>query len=199
MKINEIDPGEKIDISDTNNIYHFIDLIHTHCSEAIAGMKQANKFLYRGINGVPSMFHGKPRSDRQPTNKNRTESQKMFDIALAKQGIEANRSNSIFCSGSVTQAMIYGLDDNDVYCIFPTNGFKFVWSPKVRDIVNDPDYNWRNRYEQEFYDRYVIRKDYTNQALGEAIKSGHEIMIAGEYYAIRSNLAGGVFWKYLVK
>lgn len=184
MKINEIDPGTKLDISAANTIDHFIELIHTHCSEAIAGMKQANKFLYRGINNVPDMFHGKPRENRKPYNSERANVQKLYDRALSSIGCTALRNNSIFCTADPNMAAIYS-DSGLFYCIFPVNGFNFTWSPDIKDPVNDSDFNWMgNKNNPDFYTDFVKLKHYTNGNFSAALTSGNEIMISGEYYAV---------------
>lgn len=201
MKIYEIEAGDKIDIADKDSqdqLQDFVTVVRAQCGEALNAMKSAGRFLYRGLfNSAPEMFHGRPRENRQPLNKHRLQSQLMFDAALSKQGIKANRSNSIFCSGDLSQAYVYADNDKDVYLIFPINGFDFSWSPHVRDLVSEPNYRWNQQTEQEFYDKYIISQEYTNTNFDKALISGYEIMIHGEYYAIRSpyqnRIAGGLF------
>lgn len=193
MKINEIEAGEKTDVYQgdaPDPMGEFITIISEQCSDSIQAIKQAGDFLYRGLNSVgygTIAFHGKTRENRQPNNLKRANSQRMFDNALALTGIVANRTNSIFCTGSFEQASAYALDYNDIFLIFPINGFKFSWSPNVRDPVSDMDYKWPVNHEQEYYNNYVIGRGYIDTDLDKAISSKYEIMVHGEYYAIRSN------------
>jgi hypothetical protein len=50
----------------------------------------------------------------------------MIDAAFNVANI---RSNTLFCTGKITSASVYG----DVYEIYPTGDVKFIWSPILSD------------------------------------------------------------------
>lgn len=190
MKIYEIEAGARINLHDPESqdtVKDFADVVKANCSDVLAIYKSAGKVLYRGMitSELPAMFHARSRNNRNPTNIKRLEAQKGFDAALAKNGIVANRSNSIFCSGDISQAYVYADSDKDLYMIFPANGFNYAWSPRVRDLLNDHDFKWWQGQDQEVYNKFVTSKEYKNTDLGMGLISGHEIMISGEYYAIQ--------------
>lgn len=132
MKIYEIEAGQKLHFKPSNtklgNTYpEFL----RNCSDAILAMQEANKFLYRGIEKAPPMFHGRSRNDRNAMDTSSSvtgEVNKLLNI----QGLVANRSNSIFCTSNQKDATQYGI----MYAIFPVNGFKFTWSPVIRDMTH---------------------------------------------------------------
>jgi hypothetical protein len=127
MKINEIEAGEKQPIS-----VDVLTNIFNECSDAVSAMKATSSLLYRGLlNTEIDAFYGKSRKYRRPLDL-KPSIQEFFDNAMRSVGMEAVRSNSIFCSSDLDQAMGYG----STYIIFPKNGFKFSWSPIVRDLAS---------------------------------------------------------------
>ncbi len=54
---------------------------------------------------------------------------KLFDNAIANAGLTANRSNSIFVTGSKDFAKKYGA----VFTVFPIGEFNYTWSSRARD------------------------------------------------------------------
>jgi hypothetical protein len=114
-------------------IVQIASLIKRDCSYALQSMEEAGSWLYRGIKGnPPNIFTGKPRENRWAKDSN-DQVQKDFDGLLKAAGFNALRSNSIFCSGRLSQATGYG----DVFMIFPKDGFTFTWSPKYLDLYSD--------------------------------------------------------------
>jgi hypothetical protein len=64
----------------------------------------------------------------------------LFNNALTKLGIKANRSNSIFVTSSFTCAASYG-GNNNVYVIFPRNTANYCWT-KFEDLILGPTENF---------------------------------------------------------
>lgn len=137
-------PGDRKKFKPSNtNVEARFDKFLSDCSEGIAAMKQANKFLYRGIDStnVPSIFVGKPRENRNALDTPNSVAE-AFDEILSSSGFKALRSNSIFCSGDINQASGYASLQGgwggvkNVFMIFPKNGFSLTWSPKIRDFTN---------------------------------------------------------------
>jgi hypothetical protein len=183
MKIYEIEAGEKAPISAQNE--KFINMISTECSDALAAMQQSKKFLYRGIDyEVPAAFHGRPRNNRDALHSSRY-IQNDFNAVMTTYGFATNRANCIFCTGNKSITNAYGYP----YIIFPKNGFSLLWSPKVLDLfaaesVTDSVQNAANSENKlGAADAFVKHYGYTDNNLSQAIDSGKEIMISGEYYA----------------
>jgi hypothetical protein len=178
MRINEITSGTKTELSinDLSNIKY-------ECSIILSAMEETNTCLYRGVknksywynlysNKTPEIFLGKTRDNRKSLSGS-SKFQKAFDTELVKRGFKALRSNSIFCTTADVQAIHYG----KLYVILPLNGFKYTWSPRINDlisVVNDPPEKTVELYQ--------------NTDLISAMKSGNEIMIHGEYYAILNEI-----------
>ena len=106
--------------------------------------------------------------------------QEEYDEFATKLGIKALRSNSIFTTTSVSQAISYGR----VYVIFPFNSDDFSWSQTHRDIVLQPSSNLNILDLKAF--QQVFKLDQTD--LDAALKSGHEILVHGTYIAIRKEI-----------
>lgn len=202
MRIYEIAPGEKEELSDESDKY--IQLVETNCSFVLPYIKKTRKFLYRGyMQKQLTAFKGQSRNNRQPLS---------FDIDIANklddmfdyEGILAKRSNSIYCTSSIDNAGFYTnykpgsmggpKVHSNVYIIFPINGFHFSWASKTSDLFGDWS-AWsdspmlRNNEYDELIEKYGI----TDRDLGMAIRSGHEILISGQYYAFNEQTFGGYF------
>lgn len=205
MKINEIenlDPGQKVNIGSTyKEIGHYIDLIKTNCSEVLPIIKTAG-FLYRGIGHVsdlPLAYQGRSREDRRSLAGNGYE-QRVFNKIITQYGFKANRANSIFCSGDVEQAAVYG----KTYIVFPINGFNFLWSTKLRDFMYHSDQfseaaiNAMQSADRERLIPAVIKHfGYRDDDLSSAIIAQKEILINGSYYAFESKSFADALTEYL--
>jgi hypothetical protein len=174
MKIYEIEAGEKQKFEPSNSDENrTFQKFLSDCSDSIAAMQSANKFIFRGTSSFPSeIFIGKSRDNRNSLSYVREES-KIIDFQFEQDGFDARRTNSIFCSGSGPEAGSYG----KLYMIFPINGFKFTWSPMVVDFATNASIN---KHLSHFH---PLSYGYTNKNLVAAIKSKNEIMINGSYYA----------------
>jgi hypothetical protein len=163
MKINELEdalkPGEKrlFTPSNTKKGKTFTDFL-TDCSDSIAAIKAADKFIYRGMSDSPLIFKGRSRDNRSPldTTMRTTEG---IDKILSATGFTALRTNSIFCSGDSHQAGMYG---DYVYLIFPINGFSFTWSEKIHDFTNFVADNAINNYS-DFSKATKAGRDFLDQ------------------------------------
>ena len=195
MRIYEIDAGSKNDVDGMQEVLY---LITANCTQSLHAMTKANNFLYRGSKSAPAeIFHGASRQDRTPLTSTK-EFHNNINSALTLAGFKANRSNSIFCTGSMMDAVSYGGSKN-IYLIFPIDGFNFTWSPKITDLYVDEYSLWGQDYDSFdkrtiFYrepnapvtlqKEFLERTQYRDTDLDTAIRSGKEIMISGEYYAI---------------
>ena len=153
MKIHEIlEPGQKTPLSMDDNTQEIINKIKQECAGYIQEATKANGWLYRGISkrtGPDLAFHGSSRTNREPKDSDAA-AQKLFDYALDHLGFRALRGNSIFCTGSIDQAMAYG----NPYVIFPVDGKSAFTYTRDSDIVLDDVSNIRP------FDDFEYRKWY---------------------------------------
>lgn len=181
MRIDEIEPGEKNEITH-EKLEHYYVLIETNCSEVLEAIKWAGSFLYRGTKkGTLPAYHGRSRNNRR-TAATLPDYQVEIDKQFLANGFTAIRSNSIYCTGFIKQANIYTGREGDngaIYMVFPLNGFSFTWSPKVQDLFSDM------RRDMAIDERFVPYYEYQDTNLPAAIASDNEIMIHGEYYAFK--------------
>ncbi len=113
-----------------DNVLKLFSYIETNCSDAVAAMVANKQLLFRGMNITKSVFIGHPKENRKPKDSS-VKDQQLFDELLTIAGFTALRSNSIFCTASVSHASDFG----NTYIIFPMNGFKFTWSPMYKDVI----------------------------------------------------------------
>ena len=136
----------------------YVKVIQKECSQAIAVYKQVNNVLFRGSRNAPIAYKGRSWEQRK-TRDSDPRGQELFDAALTKMGITAIRSNSIFTTGSQSQADTYG----EIYMIFPKNGFQFSWSRFDPDIVIDGPWELMNEKVIEKLrsdiDKFLTKKD----------------------------------------
>ena len=150
MILNELlAPGEKkpltfrsdrraLDKSSSDKIMQIYDPIIQHiftdCSRFLEEIKGTKCLCYHGSNDVRKnnspIFMGKSMNDRRARNSS-TLSTMIFNNALSKIGIKANRSNSLFVVSDYTAAKGYG---NKVYVIFPKNTSDYCWT-KYLDLI----------------------------------------------------------------
>jgi hypothetical protein len=158
--------------------------------------------LYRGKKGPLLIKHGTkdymiqtiktiyPRNDRKPTDTPVEYHELLDDKFESKFGWRA-RSEGVFATSDYGQATAYG----HVYLFFPIGSFKFIWSPKIRDLYMEIDEiadDVRSVGEDEDVIRKAViigidhmAKTYTDSSLKMAVKSGHEIMFkCNSYYLV---------------
>lgn len=186
MRLYEIAPGQKqaleLDISS------IITLIKRECSFALNAMLSAKRMLYRGMlaYNLPE-FIAMSRNDRRSLSRLDL-AHNTFDLLINQYGFTANRSNSIFCTSIEHLAAGYG----SVYYIFPVNGFDFLWSNRVSDLMANPsevfydlkDYSEKIELDPARASQEFIRKwKFKDTDFSNALISGNEILVHGKYYA----------------
>jgi len=132
-------------------------------------------FFYRGISANTSIIEKTPRTDRKPKDSH-IKLSTWVDDAFESKFNWRPRSNGVFATGAYDVAEGYG---SAVYMFFPSNGFKFIWSPETSDVYKDLGFmdfvdpktpsvgarmrrNWENNYTNEYetFDDYL--DDYEN-------------------------------------
>ncbi len=135
------------------------DILQRECSDIIRIYKETNRVLYRGLKrsfeteGVQKIV---PRIDRKPTDTSAI-IQKRVDEYFFKKFHWKPRSEGVFASSHIGTAKAYTLRRLGVYVIFPSNGFKYVWSPDIEDAYEDIFRlinSQSERYEDDWYLEY---------------------------------------------
>jgi hypothetical protein len=106
------------------------------------GIRYYHEHKHRGIN-APSVFVRQTRTDRNPKDSSNA-FHNLYNILINVAGGTANRSNSLFVSGSTQEASYYG----KVYAVFPIGSFNYTWSPELAD--------WYSQVEEDNEIYYFI-------------------------------------------
>lgn len=114
----------------------FFKNIKKECSEIIKIYKntsQKDRFLFRGMKKDKNIrvLQLSIREDRLPRDSPK-ELHDFFNQTIKELGFVTNRSNSIFCTPSISDAKLYGT----VFIIFPKNGFSYLWGKKIKDLYS---------------------------------------------------------------
>lgn len=207
---------EYANLFEANNLSgdELIDFIIKNCRPFLHINKNLDP-LYRGMHNRGGVDVGEGyiqtvRTDRTPRDTKKV----IHDYTnryFQERGFSANRSNSLFVTGSYTQASDYG---TSMFLIFPIGSFSFAWSMRIPDlfwITVDYPPVIRRRYEAEnpddlegidlaspdekhlkfiedFLDENLLGnlQTYQETDLDEAIGSTNEIMLrANEVMAVR--------------
>ncbi len=207
MKINEVAPiyPKQLHVSEDK----LITIIKTHCSEFIPTLLSSGP-LYRGItNEYIPIFIASARDYRRPKD-TYIKYQEAIDNKLKDAGFTALRGNSIFVTGEKYAALNYG----SVYYIFPLNGFTCTWGLSydlTSDFaLNAENWNYceemdelqptdeqikkslKTSHHRMYFDlqeltleEFVKKYEFhNNEYLGDAITTGREIYIRGQYIAV---------------
>lgn len=177
----------------------FDKFIHENCRQFLN--ENGGRTMYRGISSKvthDTRFISTPPVGRQPKDMPFHLHSFLDNLFLQKFGWRA-RSAGVFCTGEESQANYYGTP----YKIYPTDGYKFIWSPEVMDLYGDFDafrsYSGKYRKfsnqrgelvdnprptEDEIEQHFVeLLKTYKTDNLSEALRSGNEIMLHCKQYA----------------
>ena len=197
MFITEItspDPGVKQDVNtgfpaDTQNsrkYEKFAEMLRTNCGEALAYMDAVNRFLYRGTHTnstTPDIFLSRPREKRVPLDSDENLTS-IYDSFLSFRGFKALRSNSLFCTTRASTAAEYG---DNVYYIYPVDGFDFTWSMATDDnlLSKHMVVNYFNKEKTEEYKNKYLTPENVNLIISFIRKTGyneHQPMMFGEKF-----------------
>ncbi|MCS7316833.1 MAG: hypothetical protein NZZ41_00725 [Candidatus Dojkabacteria bacterium] len=122
MKTEEI-------VQKDNNFKNFLKEIKQNCTRIINVYNKTDLFLFRGSKKFRLYYSFEPQIERNPRNTSK-EVHDLIDIIFKEAKIEVNRKNCIFCTSDKNFAAVFG----KVYMIFPSDDFKFVWSPFINDF-----------------------------------------------------------------
>jgi len=165
---------------------HYYNVVRSQCSAYLSIRKTTRLRLFRGLNYHLDAFKGRPYDNRRPMHSSRKQ-QNELDRLLQAAGFDALRSNSTFVTTQERDIELYG----GVYEIFPVNGFKFTWSTVFRDLTLDvfdnkkklKSYNKLIQDPKISIDEKIKSFGFTSENFEQAMRSGNEIYLRGEYYA----------------
>jgi hypothetical protein len=159
------------------------------CAPYIGVLKQTDGApLFRGYTKEFKQIDGfnvvVPRPNRKPTD-----TPMFLHNALNQQFVKHFNypfRNGVFACGSYEDAHYYGT----VYAVFPVGKLNYAWSPEIIDLFKYLDRTYR--FDDIEHNEPVIEQaasevvsKYVNDNLVEAIKSGHEVMLANKCIMIK--------------
>lgn len=122
-----------------------------------------------------------PRADRKPLDTNIGWHNLIDNYFLKKFGHKF-RSNALFCTGDKRHAQDYG----PAFLVIPHNPMKFLWSPQIDDLANNPEVMRPPPEGVTEIGDDTPAGTYINSNLSGAISSTHEIMIYSPKVALLS-------------
>ena len=88
------------------------------------------------------------------------------------------RESSLFCTGSIINARHYAGDHGEVRVVRPMDDFAFCWSPLVADLYEE----YELAPTGESIESLMNRSEFQCHDLGEAMRSGNEVMLVGRRF-----------------
>jgi len=170
------------------DISEYVKILNSNCSEIIQVYKEANKFFYRGTfeRGIFVEKAGRGTKVRIPRNTPPEFHRYLNKIFKEKFGWKVR--DGISTTSQKGLAFSYG----NGYIFFPTNRYKFAWSPKYSDLwiklhilrtTGIPNMKEFLEAKKTTFTRAV--NTYRDTGLAEAIKSGNEVMFKiNKYYLL---------------
>jgi hypothetical protein len=121
--------NSEVNVDDLKNL---IKTLKSECSQFIQEFLSKDVSLYRGIKGSSKKIWTeiKPRTNRLPKN-TPEKIHDLMDAAFKKKFGWKVRSEGVFAVNSFDEASIYGKP----YLFLPKNGYKYVYSPKIQDLM----------------------------------------------------------------
>jgi hypothetical protein len=116
------------------DITPYLDTIEKECSKILRVYKQADAFLYRGVNEKGKFLEKKGRTKVRVPRDTPIEYHRFLNkIFLEKMGWKVR--DGISTTPQRGWASFYGM--GHTYIFLPTDKYKFAWSPKYGDLWND--------------------------------------------------------------
>jgi len=182
-----------------DDLPNLIDVIKRDCAPFLK--QGGSKPLWRGmrsqststalnvqVNGREIFLYTKlVRQDRKPLSTSTKMHAIIDDYFYEKFGLRA-RTQGVFGYGQ--EGRKYVEEFGEPYAVFPIGDFKYVWSPKVKDLT----YNmWSLTSEQQkaadpaFMKEYLDSKKYKTNGLKAALKTDHEIsVLCNKFYSLKA-------------
>jgi hypothetical protein len=189
---------------DPTTPYQLIKKIQKECSQIIRLYQKKERVFYRGITSYRQWW--KPRKarirSRKPKDTPMGTHLWLNDFFKKKFGWEAR--NGVLATPNEWTALYYAHDNNDLVMVFlPVNRYKFVYSPKVKDLYDtlppelkyeNPNLGTKLQTHDDAENAYATSSSseiefftddmhtYTDKNLGNAFNSGSEVMFKPKAY-----------------
>lgn len=198
MRAKEITEVRKIKDFSYGSNEKLGDFIKRNCQPWLRQTNRGNYAVYRGFRSLagkplPIAFIQSVRKNRRPMDTS-VDLHKMFNLMIQMAGKKANRSNSIFVSGTRLIAEYYGPD----FVILPIGEFHYTWSADMEDWYSIMDYEVSHiaslgnidpsEYATKDFIENELGTDWIHSIRGddgtlvEAIEKDFEIMISCKKY-----------------
>jgi hypothetical protein len=156
----------------------WLDKIEQECGEFVKICQKVQVFLMSGMKDYSvSALEGRSRMYRRPTD-SEPDLSNQFDEYLTQMGITALRSNSLFTTTDFDQADTYGA----VFLIFPKD-HKYTFSYTAEKDITLDSQDAHKLESLETFKKYFAP---TQNNIADAMTDGVEILINGEYIAIKA-------------
>ena len=185
-----------------------IEILQKNCSEYLKVLKSLGSkekilenMLYRGIKGKDKYPEKginkiKPRENRKPKDTPEEIHELLDDLFKRKFGWSV-RSKGVFATSDVGNAKDFGI----AFPFFPADGFKFVYTWDIEDLLTELDYQgiiwqtspdtWEMREDIDWEEVKTTLKSivnsYTDKNLSNAIQSRVEISFGCKFYYLTEN------------
>lgn len=178
---------------ESKDVFKALSKVKTDCQpwikNAMAKAKPTNRLVYRGMDTSEVIIKKKVRKNRRPKDSH------IYSHKLANDWFKVNfgwrpRSESVFVNPYYPDVTGYG---NKRFAIFPIGRFKYIWSPKIFDMVHmlgqtfglDDIMDYEEFKRSDFAEKIIKNIDqagYTDKNIGKALEKDAEIMIGCDYY-----------------
>ena len=130
------------------------------------GFQDYDNFMYSGRSETKDIIKKSVRKNRKPKDTDEDIHDSLNREFKERFGYNV-RSETIFATGSMTQANEYG---NRVYCIFPIGKYEVIWSPEFTDLYTVVGTTY-NIYTDNYYYMKANNKDFDEKKfIGEMDK-----------------------------
>lgn len=175
--------------------------IQIKCSKILYLYTKQHNYFYRGTRDISRKKLIMPRKDRKPSQTNPDVHELLDNMFYEKFGWKV-RSEGVFATSHEGDAKIYNVSwprPNDPPVFVPVNGFKYIWSPRVRDLYiylidNGLHEAPRRGLGMEYNDTWASRvqkiiDSYITYDLERAMKKEYEVMFKCDrgYYLINQD------------
>jgi hypothetical protein len=180
----------------SDQLKSLVDRLKDESGKYLNIYKKIGRVLWRGVKNYNALAY----ESHSPLNRKPLSSPKqasdIFNNALVDLKFKATRNNSIFTTGDLWHATHYGKP----FVIIPKSGADFTWGQtknavdlvifwaEIKPILKD------DGSDQIDLDKFTEKYDFDQTDFAGAVRSGHEVMISGEYFAVHYNL-----WKEMIE